>query len=64
MAIALRRQDDGLEVPVIRHDLYAESCVFLLGSQGIIDSLTPEQLRALGELPVGPTQEIGQSPTE
>jgi hypothetical protein len=64
MAIALRRQSDGLEVPVIRHDLYAESCVLLLGSQGIIDSLTPEQLRALGEMPVGPAQEIGQNPTE
>ena len=62
MTVALRRQSDGLEVPVIRQDLYAESCVMLLGSQGIIDSLTPDQLRALGQRPDGPAQEVGKNP--
>ena len=62
MAVALRRQSDGLEVPVIRHDLYAESCVMLLRGQGLMDSLTPDQLRAFGQMPVGPAQEVGKNP--
>jgi hypothetical protein len=62
MTRALRRESDGLEVPVIDRDLYAQSCVSLLRRQGVIDSLTPGELRALGELPDGPTQEIGRTP--
>jgi hypothetical protein len=59
---ALRLQSDGLEVPVIRDDLYVESCLLLLRRQGVIGSLTADQLRALGEMPAGPSTEIGTNP--
>lgn len=62
MAVAIRRERDGLEVPVIRVDLYSESCLRLLRRQGVINSLDPEQLRALGQMPDGPSQEIGKNP--
>jgi hypothetical protein len=64
MTVALIRASDGLEIPVIQRDLYAESCVMLFGSQGIIDSLTQEQLISFGRMPDGPTQEIGKTPDQ
>lgn len=62
MTRALRRDESGLEVPVIRNDLYANACLSLLRGHGLIDSLTDEQLRAFGEMPEGPAQEIGRNP--
>ncbi|MGJ5136870.1 hypothetical protein ACQR1V_02690 [Bradyrhizobium oligotrophicum] len=59
MSRALRRDEGGLEVPVIRNDLYADACLSLLRGRGLIDSLTDEQLRAFGEMPQGPAQEVG-----
>jgi hypothetical protein len=55
------RDQSNSETPAIQNDLHAEAVVSLLrGSRGLIGSLSPEQLRALGEMPEGPTQEIGR----
>jgi hypothetical protein len=59
MTRALRRDESGLETPIIRDDLYAQSCVALLRRQGVIQTLSQEQLQTLAEMPIGPTQEIG-----
>lgn len=63
MTRAVRQQNDGLEVPVIQADLYAESCLLLVQRPGVIGTLNLDQIRSLGMMPDGPTLEIGRSPT-